>query len=256
MNHFWLDDDQRIIMDAATGTASDYGAIGLVNVANNSMKQIRDLTGTDVSKDDQFRIYKITNCINFREHGAASFKRYSTAVRLTKNQAMLLKLRRGGDANIFVAGDSTGEIWGNMKVGLADKEMYDWTKQGEHFRRFYSGTLYQCFTQMLSGNGFGPSLASVGNVCAGMPVSWARCFVWQSVAQTHLLQLPVTMTAVEAASRGFDRTPSHRMTICRDLLDLPIESQGQAAARLFAMNVQRFDVRARFGLEGDPGEIL
>lgn len=257
MKHFWLDDGQQAIMDAATSTASDYGAVGLVYVDLNSQKQVRDLTGTDVAKSDQLRIHKITHNIAFAERGKNSLSHYSSAIRLTKNQAMLLKLRKGGSVNIVVVEDSTGETWGNMQIALVDRRKFDWNDwQAERYRRFNSRTAYQCFSNLIDGVGFAPTLAAVGNACKGMPSNWARCFVWKNLHTTHLFQEPLALPDAEVIAKGAELTPPDKMVLCRELLDIPLETRGQAAARLFAQDVQRFAVRDKFGIDGELGPIL
>ena len=255
MTHFWLDDDQQAIMDAATSSASNYGYVGLVDVPSKWKKPIRDLVGTDVADQDQVRIHKVTGDVIFGTY-QASFK-LKAAVRLNANQAMLLKLRVGGSATAFVCDDATGEQWGNIRMALADRALFDSSNwRTEHYKRYSYREAWQGFQNLTKGLPFGPTLGTVANSCKGMPSNWARSMVWSRKSKTHEFANVAEQTTHNTLKELSKLTPRDMMVICPEIMDIPVVTYGQAIARGLTMDFQRYEVREEYDCDGDLGPIL
>lgn len=255
MPHFWLDDDQQAIMDAATGSATDYGYIGLVDVASRWKKPIRDLVGTDVADENQVRIHKVANEIVFGDR--LPFVTLKSAVRLNRKQAIMLKLKVAGSGTAFLIDDPTGENWGNIRIALTDRALFDRSDwQAEEHRRYTHRASWRCFKNLTEGKPFGPTLATVGDSCKGMPTNWARAMVWSRKCETHQF-LSEANPATQATLKFLaTRTPRDKMVICPDILDFPAVTYGQAIARALTMDFQRYQTREKFGCDGDLGPII
>jgi len=255
MKHFWLDDDQQAIMDAATGSASDYGYIGLVDVDSRWKKPIRDLVGTHVADENQVRVHKIANQVVFGSY-QATFK-LKSAVRLNATQAMLLKLRVAGSGTAFVCQDPTGENWGNIRIAGKDRELLDWSKwRQERFARYFPDESWRGFRNMTKGLPYGPTIQSVGGACKGMPSNWARAMVWSRVASTHQFADDAEKPTLENLRVRSQLLPRDKMVICPDIMDYPVVTYGQAIARAFTMDLQRYQLREEYGCDGDLGPII
>jgi hypothetical protein len=46
------------------------------------------------------------------------------------------------------------------------------------------------------------------------------------------------------------------VVICPDIMDYPVVTYGQAIARAFTMDLQRYQLREKFGCDGDLGPII
>jgi hypothetical protein len=247
MKHFWLGDDQQAIMDAATSSASDYGYIGLVDVGPRWKKPIRDLVGTDVADANQVRIYNAAKSVAFFDQG--NWFKLKSAVRLTAKQAMMLKLRVAGSGTAFLCDDPTGESWGNICIAQTDRRT-------EQHKRFDSTSSWWCFQNMTNKLPFGPTLATVGESCKGMPSNWARAMIWSRAHSTHQFADDAEKPTLEQLKVRSKLLPRHKVVICPDIMDYPVVTYGQAIARAFTMDLQRYQLREKFGCDGDLGPII
>ena len=254
MKHFWLDDGQQAIMDAATSTASDYGYIGLVDTPTRWQKPVQVLVGGEVADESHFRIHNITHDVNF--HSAGKGIKLKSAVRLTAIQAMMLKLRVAGSGTGFVIDDPTGEQWGN--IANAANERWKVTHLNWHVaacRQWSIWDAHRGFQNLILKRPFGPTLESVGDTCKGMPKNWARAFIMFNKDDTHHFSLPAEAPSMEIATKrqGF---VAEAMTICRDLLDMRNRTVGKEYALEWVLDCQEAVNRQLHGIEGDPGELL
>ncbi len=254
MPHFWLDDDQQAIMDAATGSASDYGYIGLVDVASRWKKPIRDLVGTDVADENQVRIHKITGRVTFGQRHSFKLK---SAVRLTAKQAVMLKLKVAGSDTAFLCEDPTGESWGNIRIALTDRDLFDHSDwPASRHKRFHPSASWYCFRNLTEGLAFGPTIATVGDSCKGMPSNWARAMVWSRKCITHEFADDVEKSTLHLIQAQVNKNPRDKMVICPDILDTPVVTYGQAIARSMTIELQHYQAREACGCDGDLGPII
>lgn len=255
MKHFWLDDDQQAIMDSATSTADDYGYIGLFNIGASWKTKVKEMVGTAVADRDYLRIHPICKRTQFYfEQGSQEIRaKIMAAIRLNKNQAMVMKLRHGGDTTAFVRTDATGECWGNMQIALAGERNY-YRNPGNGFGY---GVAFSSMCDYLSGQAFGPTLAEVVDHCNGLDLSLATSLVWAHADCWHeagtIVQAPTTET-----TWGYLNGEPRRqtLTIIRDLLGGSGARQGKAWASEFYARSGDRAFRAYHNIEPDTGIII
>lgn len=238
-------------MDAATSTASDYGHIGLFDVGAAWKTRVKEMVGTAVSEKDYLRIYNVAGTCNFilRRDGNYNPIKLKAAIRLTKKQAMMMKLRHGGSDEAFVRDDPTGECWGNMNIAQNQRGAV-WSNRGRKFS--YRGPC-NALSHLLAGRPFGPTLATVSDHCKGFDLAVATATVWHFADRWHAAakEVPVPEAEHQELPDGQVRV----MTIVRDLFS-GADTYGKAWARMVAQDCQTADGLRHYGIDALTGVIL
>lgn len=212
MKHFWLDGDQQALMDSATSTANDYGYVGLFSAGKAWKLYVQGIVGSKVDERDYLRAY---NAVRVMKNDGLNL---TAIVRLNSKQAMMFKLRYQGTGDAWLLDDPTGESWGNMLIAKSDLAR-DFSK----LTGFCKGTAIAAIHIAIEdGASFGPTLATVGNHCAGLPVSWASHLVWNKVNDWHIAKMPVDVAFV---------APGPYREVFDALFDQPEQTYGQSWAR-------------------------
>lgn len=231
MKHFWLDADQQALMDTATSTAADYTHIAAVKLGKSWKRELKGQAGFKVAEADYLRTFNVTRTGKSNYHKVPDLDSF---VRLTPAQATLMKLRYAGTDDGFVMPDPTGEFWGNMLIAQHDQKT-------RNFMSGFRNSAFACLMMFTQGNGFGPTVATVANHCAGLPVSWAARLVWNEGHRWHVAHIPVggkTHPVPDAYRDAFN-----------DLFDVSTTTCGQLWARQWwefcqsAANRQRHYIR-------------
>ncbi|MBB5715831.1 hypothetical protein [Sphingomonas aerophila] len=240
MKHFWLTDDRQAIMDAATSTAADYTHIGLFACGQAWKRKVEGMVGSKVDPANYKRTWKICRDNLFRMNG--QFVRFDAAIRLTARQAMFFKLRFGGSDEAVLGEDPTGEYWGNMAIAESDLGN-SWQLRGLTFDSFDNYGSMVWFTR---GQGYGPTIANVGNHLQGLPRPWARALVWDQARMWHRASRPFEPSSKEIIEAVLSGKAEGE-------LDSP-KTEGQAQARAWWKSCQSPQFREQHGCEPLPGE--
>lgn len=172
--YFWLNDEQRLVMDAARTTAADYPYIGLFSVGKAWKRHVEAMVGSKVDPANYLRAYNVTGSCQFGDW--RSRKEVRAIIRLNPTQAMVFKLRHGGSNEAWIVADPTGESWGNMQIAQHSRKHLSYEGKDNLFKERWS---YRAFNAMLDGHAFGPTLATVSTHCDALPIHMAvPCVNW------------------------------------------------------------------------------
>lgn len=231
MKHFWLSDTQQAVMDTATSSAQQFHSVAALNLGKSWKKQLKDQSGFKVADDAYLRTYNVVRTPGLR---------FDSLVRLTAAQSTLMKLRYAGTDDGIVQADPTGEIWGNMLVSVQDQA-------DRNYLTGFRGGTYRVFEEYCAGNGYGPTIATVGNSCAGLPVNWGHRLVWWQLSQWHDASLP--------ADDVFNPPEEYRDSF-DELFEQPLPTYGQSWARQFWARCQDANFRRAFTIPDASSETL
>jgi hypothetical protein len=113
-DYFWLNDAEKAKLAAACSSASDFGHIGLFSVGKAWKRHVEGMVGGKVRPENYLRAH---NCAKTVRFGAwRNWKEVRALIRLTPNQALMMKLRHGGSDVAWVRDDPDGSLWGWLNV--------------------------------------------------------------------------------------------------------------------------------------------
>lgn len=249
MSHFWLLPDEQALMDSATSTVSDYGYIGAFDMGTNTKVALRKLLGYEARPEDQIRPHKLVNRTQFYVPEAKQHMRAKVLVRMTKAQALMLKLKHQSDSvEARIYDDPTGEYWGNLLIAQSYMpETSCWgSTHGYESRWGVIGGL----TDLLRGDGFGPTLEMVADYAEPLPEDWRRAFVlyhfdsWPMAHDKYDCTSPLT-----CGKPGQVYDLMEALAIFKGIFEEPMTRCGQRWATDFWNLCQNAHCRAKYGIK-------
>lgn len=113
-DYFWLNDAQKAKMAAARSAATDFGYIGLFSIGKAWKRHVEGMVGSKVQPENYLRAFNCARTVHF---GSWNNPREVRAlIRLSKKQAMMMKLQHGGSNVAWVRDDPDGRLWGWLSV--------------------------------------------------------------------------------------------------------------------------------------------
>lgn len=239
MKHFWLDDAQQLIMDAATSTAPQYGFVGLLKSSKPWKRACIEALGEQLPETDYLNVYETT-----RLRGSSVLP--NKMFRLNGKQAMAFRLKFGGTDEGTLLRDPTGESWGNMQIckdgiGCSFKSVDALQREWARPAQFHKHEAKQALVWAWLGRPFGPTLETVGDHCNGLPLSWAQPLVWINAALWHSASNPMP---VPEQTTLFNQI----FTIERGAFSEAPEYVGQSWAREWWNKMQNVYYRKLYGV--------
>ncbi|WP_188063722.1 hypothetical protein [Sphingobium sp. KCTC 72723] len=246
MSHFWLKPDEQALMDSATATAHDYGYIGAFDIGTATKTALKKLLGYEAKPEDQIRPHKLVNqtryCVSTERRRPNM--RVKVLVRVTKNQAMRLKLSlTDDDLTARLMDDPTGEYWGNLLISQSHLPSKVLVKDG-YGARWH---VIMCLQELMKNEGFGPTLERVSTFADALPVEWRAAFVLTNFSNWSRSHSPYDFFNRQRGKLNFADQKSED-NFFNGIFDEPITKCGQSWATDFWRMCQNAEYRQKVGI--------
>lgn len=246
MSHFWLKPDEQTLMDSATSTVSDYGYIGAFDLGTNTKTALKKLLGYEAKPEDQIRPYKLIRHTRFLVTAAKSHMNAKVLVRISKAQALMLKMAHQPDSLIArLLDDPTGEYWGNLLISQMHLPHRGVPNYPAGFSaRWHVGSEMR---SLLNNEGFGPTLDRVSTYADALPEDWRPAFVWERFSDWSRSHSPYNFFNRQRGQFKLE-TKADENSLFNGIFEAPMTKCGQAWATDFWRECQSALFRSRFGL--------